>query len=111
MKLLVIAVFCVGIFFLYQMTIGAVRHSYDFCIEQALAAKTEAEVLTCGAQKAVYEELVTCIVTVQKESGLATFLYGVFGTKSEVNILVKEHNQECRLSTVKLPEEAFYLEY
>jgi hypothetical protein len=111
MKLLVIALLLVGGFLLYRMTIGNVQDSYQFCVDQALTGKADTATLSCGAQRTVYEELISCVTSVQKKSFVGTMLYKPFGTKDKVETLIYEHNDECRESTVEMPGEALYVSY
>jgi hypothetical protein len=109
MKLLVIAIICIAAFFLYQKTIGSTKLSYKFCVDQATSFKNENLAASCGVKREVYEELLTCITTVQQENIAGSLLYGPTGTKNTIELLIAEHNQACPQSLVKAPTEGIYI--
>lgn len=109
MKLLLIALLFVGIFFLYQTQIASVQKSYEFCIEQALTDKEDSTQLACSVKKQVYSDLYSCVEKVQQSSITGSLLYSSTGTKNKVEILVEEHNKACPQSSVATPAETLYL--
>ena len=109
MKLLVIAIICIGFFFIYQKTIGSTLLSYEFCVDQTVALKSESIDMTCGVKRVIYEDLLTCVTSIQQENMAGSFLYGPSGTKKQVELLITEHNSACKQSTVDIPKEGLYI--
>lgn len=111
MKILVLAVLIIAAFLGYQSLVGTARSAYEICIEVAKADEVAVQNLTCGAKREVLEDLARCIVTVQKESNINSFLYNPMGYKSEVDTMIGTHNAECQQSRVEIPEEGLYVTY
>ncbi len=109
MKILVIALVLITLYFTYQMTFGRANESYTFCLDQVIEATTDAEALTCGQKRIAYEELAACITAVQESSTIGSLLYGPSGAKDKVTLLLTEHNKLCTESTVKIPGETLYM--
>lgn len=108
MKMLVLAILVIGGYFIYQTTIGSAERAYSFCLELTKEQLVLAEQLSCGAQREVLEELSSCIVTVQRQSNIKSFLYNPLGFKIKIDTLIETHNEECPNSEVKIPEEGLY---
>lgn len=112
MKIALWALIVVGIYFLYQLTIGKVFHQYTNCYDIAkgnLHPEDEAESAVCVSEKLVYDDLVSCIKKVEKQNNFAAFLYQASPSKRSIEADITDHNQACPNQIVSLPKESFYI--
>lgn len=109
MKLFLLALVSIGVFLLYQSTVGRTKDNFNLCISTASTAKAEMISDSCKKKMSIYEELSSCVVTVQKMSSISSLLYAPLGIKSTVDILISAHNEECPSEKVRIPGEGMYL--
>ncbi len=111
MKILVLAIIAIGVYFGYVMIVGGVKAAYDPCITIAKETMDQESGESCTTKQQVMQDLVTCIEDAKKEDNFKAYLYGPLGYESTVGTMVINHNKECRNSKVTVPGEGLYLQY
>lgn len=109
MKVIFLAVVCIGIFFLYQITIGRAKHNFASCMDDLRLAQQDLENSVCSLKKQPLEDALACVTAVQKESQVASFLYTPLGFKNDMNLLIDTYNEECPQQKIDKTKDVLYL--
>lgn len=114
MKVVIWCLVIVGVYFLYQFTIGEVFKQYDECYTVAEAKILEVEQSTsesklCVTRKLAYDEMVQCFTTLQRNNNLAGVLYDAAPVSRVVTNEFEAHNEQCPSNMIETPKMSIYL--
>jgi hypothetical protein len=114
MKVVVWCLVLVGLYFLYQYTVGEVFREYERCYTAAEADVLEvqqsaSESKLCVTRKLAYDEMVQCFTTLQSKNNLAGVLYDAAPVSRVVKKEFELHNEECPAHTITTPKMSIYL--
>ena len=109
MKMLVFIIVAVAGYMAYQFFVQVHISNYKDCLARTTEQQTATGQATCVEDTQILEELRACVVTVQKETALAGFLYAPTGTEQKTELLIETHNERCPEWEVDTVEEGLYL--
>lgn len=113
MKIAIWALLLVGLYFIYEYSIGSIFREYQSCYDKSetqLRDLTGTPASICVARKLVYEEMNQCIASVQNQKNVATFLYRASSVKGNLEKEYVIHNDDCPANKITPPtDNAFYL--
>lgn len=111
-KLAISVLIIVGIYFIYQFTVGSIFRKYQSCYDTAAVIVSEIDTTqtnACIIEKLTYTEMNGCIQDIQQENNFSAFLYEASGAKKSVDADISNHNEKCPSNEIDPPGEAFYL--
>lgn len=112
MKLAVLGLIIVGMYFIYQATVGNAFALYDECYQ---STSTKIEQLStslstvCVEEKLAFDELNYCVREVQRENNFYSFLYQAAPARKNIETAIETHNEACVSNQVDPPKDSFYL--
>ncbi|MDQ5951195.1 MAG: hypothetical protein QG639_472 [Patescibacteria group bacterium] len=112
MKIVVWCLLIVGVYLGYQFSIGAVFREYQDCYDTAaleLASGNVPENQLCVIEKLEYEEMSSCVQSIQQASNLVSFLYQASPAKKDIERDIEIHNEACPVNKIDPPPESFYI--
>jgi hypothetical protein len=114
MKVVIWCLVIVGVYFLYQYTIGKVFQQYEQCYTTAEAQVLEVQSSTsesklCVTRKLAYDEMLQCFTALQRDNNLAGMLYDAAPVSKVVSKEFAIHNEECPVNQIVEPKMSIYL--
>lgn len=114
MKIVVWCLVLVGLYFLYQYTLGNIFREYERCYDEAQSDITVANSMgssssQCVMKKLAYDEMLQCFTALQKENTMAGIVYDASSVTKNVKEEFTAHNEQCPAHQVEVPSMSIYL--
>lgn len=114
MKIAIWCLIIVGIYFLYQRTVGDIFREYQRCYDDAAQKileieDTQSQSSQCTMQKLTYQEMDSCFSEIQKKSNFAGMIYDAAPVAKKVKTDITTHNDDCPAHQIEMPRMSIYL--